>query len=94
MQKRPYFRYFASGFYVEQDRNRLYVVETDEPVKIVYPVATPPPEGSTLQARPPADLTPSNATPPDSDEGQGHQGSYVNPAYETVAVDGNENVHY
>jgi hypothetical protein len=33
---------------VEQDRNRLYVVEADEPVKIVYPVHEPPP-GSTLK---------------------------------------------
>ena len=38
-------KYFASGFYVEQDRNRLYVVETDEPVKIVYPASEPPTPG-------------------------------------------------
>ena len=35
-------KYFASGFYVEQDRNRLYIVESDEPVKIVYPTSEPP----------------------------------------------------
>ncbi|KAK7104105.1 uncharacterized protein [Littorina saxatilis] len=44
-------KYFLSGFYVEQDRNRLYVVETDEPTKVVYAASEPP-----MSARPP--LTP------------------------------------
>lgn len=30
-------KYFTSGFYVDPDRNRLYAVESDEPVKVIYP---------------------------------------------------------
>ncbi|XP_076441625.1 uncharacterized protein LOC143280814 [Babylonia areolata] len=44
-------KYFASGFFVDPDRNQLYVVETDEPVKVVYAPSEPP-----VSARPP--LTP------------------------------------
>ena len=45
-------KYFSSGFYVEQDRNQLYVVETDaEPVKVVYQTAS---EIGAPSMRPPA----------------------------------------
>lgn len=63
----PSNKYFASGFYVERDRNRLYVIETDEPVKVVYPVVVdegsldrtqekvPLPEGAAIVVTPPDD---------------------------------------
>lgn len=82
-------KYFASGqsgFYVDRDRNRLYVVETNEPVKIVYPTdyneppypekpnLKEPRQGSTIIVTPPVD---------------GLDNSAKDPAYESVLVSHN-----
>ncbi|KAL8583830.1 hypothetical protein ACOMHN_040299 [Nucella lapillus] len=54
-------RYFNSGFYVDQDKNRLYVVESDEPVKVVYAASEPPISAKTLP--PPTPLSPGQINP-------------------------------
>nr|KAG5696988.1 hypothetical protein BaRGS_008450 [Batillaria attramentaria] len=46
-------KYFSSGFYVDPDRNRLYAVESDEPVKVVYPPPSEPTTPKQLQLQVP-----------------------------------------